>query len=58
MIRFNAETERQLIFDQLMDVSGIFTSCNIGSYIKYHDCKLLMENDKACADEIVFEVTA
>ncbi len=58
MIRFNVDSERQDIFDEIMVVDGIFTDCEIGSYIKFHDCNLPNEDktDRQCFDEIVFEV--
>ena len=59
MIRFNDDNDRQDVFNSMIDVDGIFTGCEIGSYIKFHDCNLPNE-DKAgrqCFDEIVFEVT-
>ena len=60
MIRFNSDTDRQVVFDEVMAVDGIFTGCEVGSYIKFHDCNLPNENktDRQCFDEIVFEVVS
>ena len=59
MIRFNLDNDRQDFFNDIMALDGIFTDCEIGSLIKFHDCNLPNEDktDRQCFDEIVFEVT-
>lgn len=59
MIHFYLDSDRQDIFNNIMSLDGIFTDCEVGSLIKFHDCNLPNEDktDRRCINEIVFEVT-
>lgn len=57
MIRFYSEGDRQILFDEIMGINEIFVNCEIGSYIKLHDCNLDKAENRSCINEVVFKVT-
>lgn len=54
-IRFNADVNRDTALNSILDLTGIFTQCEVGSYIRLHTC-FHDEIPKPCGVETLYEV--
>jgi hypothetical protein len=53
-LRFNHEVDRNVLDDAISDISGMLSSCEIGTKITLHDCG--HDSDNTCTETLIYEV--